>query len=269
MSALNTQSAPSLRERLLKGDYLYSATLTIPSPEMAARIAASGFDFLWIELEHSPISLESLRAMVLVTRGFGAVPIARVPAVELWAAKRVLDSGVLGVIFPFVNDADAAKCAAQACRYPTTGLRGSGAGFASFRWPVENYYDFADKNVICVALVESAEGLSNVEEIAATPGVDVVFVGVSDLAFSLGLRGNWNHPQVEEAITRIAAAARKHGKFLGRPALTIEEVRRFHAAGFQFFQGPTDVDLLGMGTRRLLEPLGRFQASPRNSATLY
>ncbi|MBL9214002.1 MAG: hypothetical protein JNG83_00860 [Opitutaceae bacterium] len=259
----------SLKSRLARGEFVSSATLTVPSPEVAAQVAAMGFDFLWIEMEHSPITLETLRAMVLATRGLRAVPIARVPAAELWTAKRVLDAGSLGVIFPFVNSPAIAATAAQACRYPPHGLRGSGAGLASFRWPAENYYDFADENVLCVAVIERAEALACVDEIAATPGIDVLFIGVSDLSFSLGLRGEMAGAGMDDAIARVEAAARRHGKWLGRPALDAESTRRFHAQGYQFFQGPTDLDLLRLGAKSLLDPVGRYQPRLHAATMLY
>lgn len=250
-----------LRARLARGEFVCGLTLTIPSIEVAAQSAAMGFDFLWVEMEHSPITLETFRAMVLATRGLPAVPLARVPVVELWTAKRVLDCGALGVIFPFTNNPTLARRAADACRYPLTGNRGSGAGLATSCWPAPDYYDFADEHVLCVTVIERVEAVEQIDTIAATPGIDVIFIGVSDLSFALGLRGRMNEPLLDAAIAKIAAAARKHGKYLGRPALDPATVRRFHEQGFQFFQGPTDVDLLQTGARGLLQPLGRSARS--------
>lgn len=259
----------SLRSRLARGDFLQSVTISIPSCEVAAQMAALGFDFLWIEMEHSPITLETLRSMVLATRGLPAVPIARVPVAEVWMAKRVLDAGSLGVIFPFVDTPALALGAARACRYPPLGSRGSGAGLASFRWPVPDYYSFADENVLCIAMIERKEALAQIDAIAATPGVDVIFIGVSDLSFSLGLRGELGGPEMQKAIDTIAAAARKHGRFLGRPALDVDSVARYRAEGFQFFQGPTDIDLMRQGVKGLLEPMGRHFQQPATHTILY
>ena len=256
--------ANPLRARLARGEFVVGATLMVPSAETAAQIAALGFDFLWVEMEHSPITLETFRNIVLATRGLPALPFARVPVAELWTAKRVLDSGALGVIFPFVNTPALAETAAAACRYPPKGRRGSGAGLANFRWPVSNYYQFADENVLCVAMIERGEAVDAIDAIAATPGVDVIFIGVSDLSFSLGLNGRQDEPRLHEAIARVVAAAKKHGQYLGRPGLDPESIRKFHAEGFQFFQGPTDIDLLRSGARSLLTPSGRFR--PPNSA---
>src|SRR5215831_213671 len=129
-----------------QGRPVVAATITSSSVDAAAHLATLGFDFLWIETEHSPVTLETLRHMVLATRCAKAVPFARVPVNELWTAKRVLDAGVHGVIFPFTSTPELAAQAAAACRYPPHGRRGSGAGLASFCWPQGNYYDMADEN---------------------------------------------------------------------------------------------------------------------------
>src|SRR4029077_21106902 len=133
-----------VRRRLAAGEPVFAITITVPSVEIAAQAAHLGFDFLWIEMEHSPITLETLRSMVLATRGAPAAPFARVPVNELWTAKRVLDAGVFGVMFPFTSTPELARQAADACRYPPTGRRGSGPVLASFGWPeVASYHDCA------------------------------------------------------------------------------------------------------------------------------
>ena len=255
-----------VRVRLEQGEPVVGITLSLPSPEVAAQAAAIGFDFLWIEMEHSPITLESLRNMLLATRGLPGVPFARVPVNELWTAKRVLDSGVLGVIFPFTSTPELARRAANACRYPPLGRRGSGAGLATLRWPApEGYYDFADREVLVIAMIEDARGVENVDAIAATPGLDVLFIGPSDLSFSLGLRGEENHPKHRNAIARIVAAGKRHGKVLGRPALTRSDLSRYIRQGFQFFMTRTELELLADGARQLLGPRWTGPVGPRGA----
>jgi len=266
MKAKTNQKNPSswtnpVKAKLKRGEVVIGVVISVNHVETAAQAANLGFDFLWIEMEHCPISLEGLRNIVLATRGLPAVPFARPPVNELWTAKRLLDAGVLGVIFPFTHNAELARQAVAACRYPPLGLRGSGADLATFRWPAPGgYYDFADENVLVVAVVEDTTGLANIDEIAATPGVDVIFIGTSDLSFSLGLRGAQNQPKLDEAVAKIAAAARKHGKVLGRPARSPKEIKAFSKQGFQFFMTGTEIDLMSMGAAQLLGPLGRGRA---------
>jgi 2-keto-3-deoxy-L-rhamnonate aldolase RhmA len=243
--------------RLRERQPVFGGTVTTTSLDMAARVASAGFHFLWLEMEHSPITLETVRNVVLATRDLPAVPFARVPVVERWTAKRVLDAGAYGVIFPFVSTPELARQAAQACRYPPAGRRGSGAGLATSCWPEpEDYHDSADRNIMVVVIVEEASALDHVDAIAATPGVDVVFTGTGDMSFSLGLRGQQDHPRVEDAAARVLEAAKRHGKIAGRPASTPERTKRFIEQGFLFFQAPSELMLFEKGAQQFLEPYG-------------
>ncbi len=252
-------------KRLLReGKPVIGATITVASPEVAAQAANLGFDFLWIEMEHSPITLETARNMILATRGLKAVPFTRVPVNEIWTAKRALDQGSLGVIFPFTSTPDLARQAVAACKYPPLGVRGSGPGLASFRWPApEGYADFADRNVVVVVIVEQARAVEQVEEIASIPGIDVLFIGVNDLSYSLGLRGKQDDPKLREAIGKVVAAGRRHNVALGRPAGTAEQVQRYIKEGFLFFQGSSELGLMAAGANPLLKSLGKSGFDPK------
>jgi len=257
MTAQKDWKGNRLRARLEAGEYVIGLTVTSSNLETAVLAAKLGFHFLWVEMEHSPVSLETLRGIVLATSGLEAAVLARVPVVALWTAKRVLDQGVRGVIFPFISDSEMARTAAHSCRYPPVGRRGSGAGLAVSTWfESGNYYDSADTNILTVCVIEEERALAHVDEIAATPGVDVLFIGVSDLSFSLGLRGRQNEPLLQDAIGKIRAAAQRHQKFLGRPASSAEDVQRFYREGFQFFQSVTELGLMRLGARQILQPLG-------------
>jgi 2-keto-3-deoxy-L-rhamnonate aldolase RhmA len=245
------------------GDFVIGMTVTGTSLDSAAHAAKLGFHFLWVEMEHSPITLETLRAIVLATRGLPAPVFARVPVVELWTAKRVLDQGVQGVIFPFTSTPELAGKAAAACKYPPVGRRGSGAGLAVATWPEAGpYYDSADKHVMVITVIEEASALDHIDEIAATPGLDVMFIGVSDLSFSLGLRGRQNEPLLDEAVAKIVAAAKRNNKFVGRPAGNAAAIQQFREQGFQFFQSVTELGLMTLGAAQLLDPLGITGAPP-------
>jgi len=258
-----------LKIMLREGKPVIGSTVTVASAETAAQVAALGFDFLWIEMEHSPITLETLRNIILATRGLKAVPITRVPVNELWTAKRVLDAGSLGVIFPFCSTPELARQAVAACKYPPHGRRGSGPGLAAFRWPaVEGYHTFADNNVLVVIIVEEERAVEQIDAIAATPGVDVIFVGTSDLSFSMGYRGQSDHPRVQEALKKVVAAGKANGKFLGLPVKDSDQIKKYIDQGFQWFQTATELGLMAKGARQLLEPLGRA-ADPLQKGLLY
>jgi 2-keto-3-deoxy-L-rhamnonate aldolase RhmA len=136
-------------------------------------------------------------------------------------------------------------------------------------WPEPgSYYDSADANVMAVAVIEQASAVERIDEIAATPGIDVLFIGTSDLSFSLGLRGRQDEPLLQDAIQKIVEAARRHNKFLGRPAANAEQVRAFQQQGFQMFQCMTELGLMALGAKQLLEPLG-ISGIPREQRSLY
>ena len=248
-----------VRKKLAEGKPVLAVTITVNSVDVAAHAASLGFDFLWVEMEHSPVTLETLRNIVLGTRGLPAVPFARVPGNEIGTAKRVLDAGVHGVIFPFTSTPELAAQAVAACRYPPHGRRGSGAGLAAFCWPNGNYYDMADENVMVITIIEEARAVERVEEIAATPGIDVLFIGTSDLSFSLGLRGDQNHPKLHEAIARVVEAGKKHGKYLGRPGSTPDKIAEYRKQGFSLFQARTDIGLMMDGARQLFQGMEQLK----------
>jgi 2-keto-3-deoxy-L-rhamnonate aldolase RhmA len=250
-----------LRRKLTGGEPIFGVTLTTPSLDVASRAASLGFDFLWIELEHSPLTLETARDIVLATRGLGTVPVARLPVNELWTAKRALDIGVAGVIFPFTSSAALAQQAVDACQYPPHGRRGSGAGLATASWPDPlRYYDSADANLLIVAIIEEGRALDEIDAIAATPRLDALFIGTSDLSFSLGYRGRQDAPELQAAIERIKAAAGRNGKAVGRPVADAAQANAFIAEGFTLFQTLSELGFLERGVRQFLEPLGRLRA---------
>ncbi len=249
---------------LREGKPVIGATITVPSPEVAAQAANLGFDFLWIEMEHSPITLETTRNMILATRSLKAVPLTRVPVNELWTAKRVLDQGSLGVIFPFTSTPELARQAVAACKYPPEGLRGAGPGLAAFRWPApEGYYKFANRNVMVIIIIEQARAVDQIEQIAEIPGIDVLFIGTNDLSFSLGVGGQQGHPKVQEAIMKVVAAGKRHKIPLGRPAGSAEQVQQYIKEGFLFFQAGSELGLMAAGANALLKPLGKSGFDPK------
>jgi len=252
-----------VKKSLREGKPVVGLTLTVPSPDIAAQACELGFDFLWIEMEHSAITLESARSIILATRGSRTVPLIRVPVNELWTAKRALDAGALGVIFPFTSTPELAAQAVAACRYPPVGKRGSGPGLAVLRWPApDGYTDFADQNALVVIIIEQAAAVERIDEILAVPGIDVVFIGISDLSFSMGLRGKQDDPKHREAVAKIVAAAQRRNLPVGRPA-SAAQIPEFLKQGFLFFQAASDLSMIGAGARPILEALGKSRPDPR------
>lgn len=255
-----------VKKLLKEGKPVIGSTITVASPDVAAHAANAGYDFLWIEMEHSPITLETARAMVLATRGLKAVPFIRVPVNELWTAKRALDAGALGVIFPFSSTPELAKQAVDACKYPPVGRRGAGPGLASFRWQgPESYYDFSDRNAMVINIIEEKRAVDKIDEIASTPGLDVLFIGTNDLSFSYGKRGDQKDPIVKEAIKKVVEAGKKYGVPVGRPVGSAEDIKQYMSEGFLFFQAPSDLNVMAAGSAPLLNALGKSGIDPKKT----
>ncbi|HEY3127868.1 MAG TPA: aldolase/citrate lyase family protein [Acidobacteriota bacterium] len=255
-------SAPLLnynpvKKALKEGKIVIGVTVSAANVDVAFNLAGAGFDFLWIEMEHSPLTLETVRSMILATRGQKAMPITRVPVNEPWMAKRVLDIGSLGVIFPFTSTKELAEQAVKSCKYPPLGIRGFGPGMATSRWGMSgpDYVKFANENVLVVTIIEQKQAIENIEEIASVPGVDVLFIGANDLSFSLGVGGKLTDPLVEGAVNQVLAAGKKHGIPVGYPAGSPAEINKRIAQGFRFFQASSDLGLMAAGARDLLSKI--------------
>ncbi len=257
-----------VKKLLKEGKPVIGATISMPSVEASTLAASLGFDFLWIEMEHSPIGLETARNMILATRGLKAVPFIRVPVNELWTAKRALDIGALGVIFPFTSTPELARQAAAATHYPSAkGRRGFGPRLAEMRWPIpEGYAEFANENVLTVIIIEEGRAVERIDEIAQTPGIDVMFIGTSDLSYSLGHGGQMAHPVVRGAIDKVLAAGRKYKVPVGRPIRSPEDARAAIKDGFLFLQGVADVVMMTNGAKPFLDELGKT-IDPKTKST--
>jgi 2-keto-3-deoxy-L-rhamnonate aldolase RhmA len=252
-----------LKTALKEGKPVVGMTMTVPSADVAVQAASLGFDFLWIEMEHSPITLESARNIILATRGTGIVPLIRVPVNELWTAKRALDAGALGVIFPFTSTPELARQAVDACKYPPAGKRGSGPGLATLRWPApQGYADFADENALVVVIIEQKQAVDRIDEILDVPGIDVAFIGPNDLSHSYGDRGRMT-PRVEAAMAKVLEAGRKRGIAVGRTT-NATGIKSHIEQGYRFFQASSELSFIGAGARPLLDAAGKTGPDPKS-----
>jgi 2-keto-3-deoxy-L-rhamnonate aldolase RhmA len=260
-----------LKESLKSGKPVIGVTITVGHPEVAAALATAGYDFFWFEMEHSPITLENLRDMILATRGLPTVPVTRVPFNEVWMPKRVLDLGSLGVIFPFTKTRELAEQAVKSCKYPPEGVRGVGPGLALSRWNLDaaSYIRYANRNILVVLIIEQREAVEHIEEIASVPGVDVLFIGTSDLSFSLGVGGRTNEPVVQEAVAKVLEAGKRHNIPVGLPVGSADEINRRIKEGFRFFQTSSDLGLMHAGARALLDKIQGHEAPKPAAGTLY
>jgi 2-keto-3-deoxy-L-rhamnonate aldolase RhmA len=204
------------RRKLAAGTFCVGAGITIYDPSVVEALAPS-VDFFWIDLEHGPISLESLQSQLIAARAGGAPALVRVPTSDVAWIKRVLDTGTAGIIIPQVRSAEEARRAVSACRYPPTGDRGFGPRRPSNygRDGGQAFLDRANAGVFVTVQIETQGALAEIDQIVKLPGLDSVVIGPYDLSGSMGRLGDVTHPDVLAAISKIISAAHAAGKFVG------------------------------------------------------
>jgi 4-hydroxy-2-oxoheptanedioate aldolase len=244
-----------LKARLQAGKPIFGVMATIPSAAVAQVLANAGFDYLKVDMEHSPIDMTVAHAMFTATAGTSCVPVVRVPESMPWIIKQVLDMGAFGVCVPLVRDAKDAAAAAAATHYQShAGVRGWGPFYSSMRWGVtrEEYVEQADSQVTTELLIEQAEAIDNIEEICGVPGIDTAFIAPQDLAVSLGYPGQPEHPAVLAQIERAEKAILKSGKALGGFAPTPEKTRMMLDKGYRVLTVGFDFMMLQRSSEQLL-----------------
>ena len=223
------------------------------SPLVAELCAGAGLDWLLIDAEHSPNGLESVLAQLQAVRGYPVQAMVRPPVNDTVLIKQYLDLGVQNLLVPMVNSAAEAEAAVAATRYPPQGVRGVGSALArAARWNrVPDYLARANETISVTVQIESAAAVEAVEDILKVDGVDAVFVGPSDLAASMGLLGQQEHPEVRAAVERCLSAAKAAGKPAGVNAFNPDTARHYLDHGADFILVGADVALLARGSEAL------------------
>jgi 4-hydroxy-2-oxoheptanedioate aldolase len=247
-----------LRHRLATGGPVFGAWSTLGSPLPAEILAQLGFDYVCVDLQHGLASLESAPPAIQGITAAGSVPFVRVPGNEPWLIMRALDLGSFGVVVPLVSTPEQAARAAAACRYPPDGARSWG--------PVRTAAALGataterNEHVLCIGMIETVEGVANLEAICGTPGIDAIYVGPSDLGLSHGLPPG---PELDGVIAGIAEVSKRCRVPAGIHARSGESARAAIDAGYTFATVSSDRDLLGRTARAELaaargsEPEGR------------
>jgi 2-keto-3-deoxy-L-rhamnonate aldolase RhmA len=213
-----------------------------------ARIALDcGYDWLFIDLEHGPMSFRTVSQIMLAALEAGIAPVVRVGGHEAFHANRVLTNGAVGVIFPHVDTAEQAAACAATCRFAPRGIRGVPAFFPQMGYVKPSLKDavpYLNDLTKVIVMIESAEAVGNVDAIAATEGVDVLFVGASDLTVELGVPGQYRDPRVLASLDRIAEACARHGKVAGIGGIADRALLgELVAKGFRFILAGNDLDI--------------------------
>ena len=212
---------------------------TIPSATVTQAMAAAGADAVIIDMEHGAVDHASAHAMIAATQGTKCAPLVRVAENDPVQVKRVLDLGAQGICFPMIRNADDARKAVASLRYPPHGNRGFGPFIAHSGAGVSllEYKDAVDGTLTCMLLVETADAIENIEEIAAVEGIDVLVPAQFDLSTDLGIMGQFDHPDFQAAIAKVEAAAHANGIALGNVAMAPEQAAGLFAKGYRVIAG--------------------------------
>jgi 4-hydroxy-2-oxoheptanedioate aldolase len=238
-----------LRAKFQAGEAAFGMWAGIPSSITAEVAAVAGYDYVCVDLQHGMVDEAAMVTMFHATQAGGAVPLARLVWNEPWLIMRALDLGAAGVILPLIDNAAEARKAVESCRYPPVGQRSYGPIRAELVMGSTSP-DVIGGDALCVAMIETSEGLDNVEEIAATPGLDGLYIGPSDLSIAVGLPpgrltdelGEDRKP-LADAIERIRRACEGHGLIAGIHCGSGEAAARYAKQGFRLITVGVDTTL--------------------------
>jgi 2-dehydro-3-deoxyglucarate aldolase/4-hydroxy-2-oxoheptanedioate aldolase len=203
----------------------------------------AGADFALIDMEHTSFTLDEIADMMAWFKATKIAPFVRVPPLQYDYIPRVLDVGALGVMVSDVRSGAQARTVVDAAKYPPMGKRGVALRTANTDWKPVNPAEFikhANENTTVICMIESQEGLKSLDEIAATPGVDALWVGHFDLSMDLGIIGQFQHPKMVEALTLIAEVAKKHGKAAVMQPANIAQAQEWLDLGFNVMSCAAD-----------------------------
>jgi 2-keto-3-deoxy-L-rhamnonate aldolase RhmA len=209
-----------------------------------------GFEWFMIDTEHAPVNPETLAAMVSLLAEAGPTPLVRVGNVDQYLVKQALDAGAHGILVPLVSTEAQARSVVAYAKYPPDGVRGAAAAAASrYGTDLPAYLRSANAETMVAVQIETREALDNLEAIASVDGVDLLFVGPTDLTLSLGLLDDRKNSKVREAMRRVVETSERHGKVAGTMAVDVEEKKAAADLGFRFISLASDVRFLLNGAK--------------------
>ena len=226
---------------------------SLSDPASAETAAAAGFDFVVIDTEHSPLGLETVTNCVRAVENGGADPVVRTPWNDPVRIKRLLDIGPAGLFVPMVDTAEEAKAAVEAMRYPPDGVRGvAGSRATGYGRNFEEYVTDTYRDVTLITQLETETAVENADAIAGTEGVDGLFVGPADLSASLGVIGQFDHPDLHDAIETVLSAGERTGVPVGTLGVDRDALEALGGLDFDYMIAGTDTSHLRSGQERSL-----------------
>lgn len=247
----------NLKQRVKSGETLHGCWINLGSPVSAEIVGRAGFDWVLIDLEHGAGDLGAMYLQLQVLHGTQSTSIVRTDELSRSKVQHILDAGAEGIMFPQLQSSKEAEAAAKMMYYPPAGVRGMAkmvraAGFGAH---AETYRQSLHEQLLTVVQVETLQALEEIDAIAATPGVDVLFVGPSDLSLAMGIFGQIAHADYQKAIREVTQAAKKHGKAAGVLLQDISEYDLYHALGYRFLACGADGSFVSNGASQLVKQL--------------
>ena len=211
-------------------------------------MATSGYDWLFIDMEHNSMDIDTASQISVAAQDAGITPIVRVPDFAHHHATRVLDCGAMGVVFPHVENADIAKKLVSYCLYPPKGHRSMTGVLPQLDFkqqPIADVASTINKNMLIVIMLESPEAIDNVDSIAAVDGVDVILIGTNDLCMEMGIPGDYSNPKVKDSYIKVIEACKKYGKTPGMGGVYNEELMsEYIKMGMRFILSGSDLSFM-------------------------
>lgn len=242
---MNNPFADLLARRDLPAGYPVGSFVMSASPLVAEAMGCAGFDWAVIDMEHTPLDLADLVHMLQAVAGTRMLPVTRVPWNDTVMVKRVLDAGAQTLLFPFVQNADEARRAVAACKYPPVGVRGMAAMSRGSRFgTVKDYFKVANAGVSVIVQIETPQAMDQLEAIGQVEGVDSLFIGPGDLSGAMGHVGDLLNPAVVEVMARSVQRCHALGKPIGTVGGTPEAVAIYRKAGFDYIGVASDLGLM-------------------------
>ena len=243
------------RERLEQGGMALGVGIrTARTVDIAKMMKTAGYDWLFIDLEHGPMSIEFAATLAVAALDTGISPIVRVPFMQHTMATRVLDSGALGVVMPHVDTPEQAREIVDHLKYPPLGhrsLAGAQAIFDFKRIPIGEMIEAANAALLVIPLMETPTAIANAEAIAAVPGIDALLIGTNDLAAEMGIPGEYGHARIAEAYETVIAACRKHNRWPGMGGVDAEELmQKYIGMGMRLVLTGSDGGFMMAGAAR-------------------
>jgi len=234
------------KERLDAGELALGVILRqARTVDIAPIMKSCGYDWLFLDLEHNSMDLDTAVQIAVAALGAGIAPVARVPAGQLWLATRFLDGGGLGIVVPHVDTPEEAHKIAQALRYPPQGHRSVAGGLPHFGYAKVGLADTCaaiNAATLVVVMLETPTAIANAAAIAAVPGIDSLLIGTNDLAMELGIPGGFGDERIVAAYQAVCDACRAHGKFAGVGGVADEALlRRYIGMGVRLVLPGSDL----------------------------